>query len=77
MQKTYSIVAVSAVVILILLGASYWSQQPKKSEVNVITETTSEVVVPSVSTNPLENKSDINPIDQTNPFKNVKTNPFE
>lgn len=27
--------------------------------------------------NPLGNKPDTNPLSETNPFKNVKTNPFE
>ncbi|MBI2670197.1 MAG: hypothetical protein HYX20_03570 [Candidatus Yanofskybacteria bacterium] len=27
--------------------------------------------------NPLSNKPDTNPLSQTNPFKNVKTNPFK
>ena len=65
MKKTY---LVGAVFVLILLGASYWYWQSK----NVVVE-----VLPSVSTNPLDNKPDINPADQTNPFKNIKTNPFE
>ncbi len=34
-------------------------------------------VLPSIQTNPLENKPDVNPVDKTNPFKDIKTNPFE
>ena len=26
--------------------------------------------------NPLDNKPDVNPLTQTNPYKNIKTNPF-
>lgn len=33
--------------------------------------------LPSLSTNPLENKPDINPADAGNPIKDIKTNPFE
>jgi len=33
--------------------------------------------LPSIQTNPLENKPDINPADKANPYKNIKTNPFE
>ncbi|MFA6338954.1 MAG: hypothetical protein WCW87_02775 [Candidatus Paceibacterota bacterium] len=43
----------------------------------VITDSASKGVLPSVTTNPLENKPDINPVDKANPFKDVKTNPFE
>jgi flagellar basal body-associated protein FliL len=34
-------------------------------------------VLPSIQTNPLENKPDINPADKANPYKNIITNPFE
>ena len=34
-------------------------------------------ILPSIQTNPLENKPDINPVDKANPYKNIKTNPFE
>ncbi len=27
--------------------------------------------------NPLQNKPDLNPVNKTNPFKELKTNPFE
>ena len=77
MKKSYLIAIVLVVVLLILLGASYWYLQSKKSGVEVIIETANEEVLPSVSTNPLDNKPNINPADQTNPFKNIKTNPFE
>lgn len=33
--------------------------------------------LPSISPNPLESKPDVNPADKANPFKNIKTNPFE
>jgi len=77
MKKSYLIAIVLVVVLLILLGASYWYLQSKKSGVEVIIEPANEEVLPSVSTNPLDNKPNINPADQTNPFKNIKINPFE
>ncbi len=77
MKKSYLIAAASVIVLLILLGAGYWYVRSGKTEVKVTTETPNEEVVPSVSTNPLDNKPNINPVDQTNPFKNIKTNPFE
>lgn len=33
--------------------------------------------IPSIQTNVLENKPDLNPINKANPIKEVKTNPFE
>ncbi|MDP2703840.1 MAG: hypothetical protein Q8P01_01310 [bacterium] len=77
MKKSYLIAVVSAIVLFILVGAGYWYTRSGKTEVQVTTETPDKEVAPSVSTNPLDNKPDINPVDQTNPFKNIKTNPFE
>lgn len=42
-----------------------------------INDTATKGVLPDLQTNPLENKPDVNPIDKTNPFKDIKTNPFE
>ena len=73
MKKIFWVVLV--IILLILLAVIYW--QSPKEEAGVVTDTTKEAVVPSTSTNPLDNKPNINPVDQTNPFKNIKTNPFE
>lgn len=32
--------------------------------------------LPSIGTNPLESKPNVNPVDKANAFKNIKTNPF-
>jgi hypothetical protein len=77
MKKTYLIATISVIILLILIGTGYWYMQSGKSEIQVETETPQAEVVPSVSTNPLDDKPNVNPIDQTNPFTNVKTNPFE
>jgi len=44
-----------------------------------ITESASQGTLPSldVNKNPLEKAPDINPASRANPFKNIKTNPFE
>lgn len=42
-----------------------------------ITESATQGALPSIQTNPLENQPDINPVSKTNPFKKIKTNPFE
>lgn len=43
-----------------------------------ITDSITKGVLPSLDivTNPLENNPSVNPVDQTNPFKYIKTNPF-
>ncbi len=41
-----------------------------------ITDSATKGVLPSLQTNPLEDKPDINPADKANPFKDIKTNPF-
>ena len=74
MKKTYLMAIGAAVVLLILLGAGYWYWQPKKT--SQPTQSSGEIL-PAVSTNPLNNKPDINPVDKTNPFRSLKTNPFE
>jgi hypothetical protein len=77
MKKSNLIVAVSVIVLLILLGTGFWYWQTKKNSIIITPEVINEAVVPLVSTNPLDNKPNINPIDQTNPYKNIKTNPFQ
>lgn len=34
-------------------------------------------VLPDIQANPLEEKPNLNPVDKTNPYKNIKTNPFK
>jgi flagellar basal body-associated protein FliL len=77
MKKPLLIAIISAVVLFIVSGVGYWYWQAKKSGGEVVPETVKEEVLPSMSTNPLDNKPDVNPINQVNPFNNVKTNPFE
>jgi flagellar basal body-associated protein FliL len=44
-----------------------------------VTQSATQGVLPSIGTvaNPLENKPVVNPVDVSNPFKSVKTNPFQ
>ena len=77
MNKKYIIIILVLLILVLVGGGYYWHWQSKKSGVEVITETANGEVLPSVSTNPLDNKPNVNPIDQTNPYKNIKTNPFE
>jgi len=87
------IIAIVAVVLLISLGVGgylYWNNFKKSKEApetnaiekagetaNQITEEATKGVLPSIQTNPLENKPDVNPASQANPIKDIKTNPFD
>ena len=76
------LIVIVAIIGLGIGGYFYWKSKQKAAQsagevAQKITESASQGVLPSVSTNPLENKPDVNPVDKTNPFKNIKTNPFE
>lgn len=90
MNKKNIILLIIAVVLLIGLGVGgcfYWNYL-KKSKAGTkalekagetaekITESATQGALPSIGTNPLESKPDINPADKANPYKNIKTNPF-
>lgn len=76
-----SAVAAVLLIALILGGYFYWINY-KKIKTNDfgtaenITNSATKGVLPSLETNPLENKPDINPADNANPLKDIKTNPF-
>jgi flagellar basal body-associated protein FliL len=83
-----TIVVIVLVVALVAVGYVYWNKwkiAKKGSEAlekageatGKLIEGATKGVLPSVGTNPLESKPDINPADKANPFKNIKTNPFE
>lgn len=68
------------VVVLGLLGYFYWNKTKKVDTDIKILDTTDNItqeVLPEINTNPLKNNPEINPVDKTNPFKDIKTNPFE
>lgn len=90
-NKIIIIVAVAAVCAGIGTGGYFYWKNLQKSKANneiksldaaentaaKITESATQGTLPSIGTNPLENKPNINPVDNANPFKNIKTNPFE
>ncbi len=91
-KKTLIIlIAIIAAVLLIALGTIgyfYWDKQKKLKagkdalegageSAEALTESATKGLLPSLGENPLENKPDINPADKSNPFKDIKTNPFE
>ena len=75
------------VLLAAVIGLSVWgyfyfknkfvSAPESAEEAEKITEGATRGVLPSLETNPLENKPDINPADKANPIKNIKVNPFE
>lgn len=88
MTKKTLIIIVAILIIVGIGGYIYWN---KIVETNIgmnalkkigeaakkLTESVTKGVLPSIQTNPLENKPDLNPADKANPFKNIKINPFE
>ena len=85
-KKALIIAVIILLIVLVIAGYFYWSWLKKTSilrelEKNQaaeekILESATKGVLPSLETNPLENKPDINPADSANPIKNIKTNPF-
>lgn len=82
------IIAVAVVLLVVLIIAGFYWINLKKSKAGLdalenasntaqdITNSATKGVLPSLQTNPLEDKPDINPADKANPFKDIKTNPF-
>lgn len=79
MNKKRIIVIVFVLILLALAGYFvFWSGiffQPYEDMGSIVNQG----VLPSLgdSTNPMKNKPDINPMDASNPFRSIKTNPFE
>ena len=89
MTKKYIIIAL---VLLLILGGGYyyWKTNMQKSPteqavediqktVDAINQDVSQGVLPVIdaTVNPMENAPDTNPLSNTNPFSDVKVNPFE
>jgi len=79
------LIGVSTVVFLALVGGGYyyWKTQMQKSPAEQTTENIQETpagVLPTIDTgavNPMESAQSANPYDKTNPFSNIKINPFK
>ena len=85
-KEALIIIATVLLIGLIVGGYFLWkeSASPEKETLDKageaaekITESATKAVLPSLGTNPLENKPDVNPADKANPFKNIITNPFK
>ena len=88
MDKKIIIIIVASILLITIIGFSilgyfYFKNKTSsalektKGAAEKITEDATKGVLPSLQTNPLENKPNINPADKANPIKNIKTNPFE
>ena len=72
-HRTIAIFVLVVVALGVVLGYYYYSKNKNTSVLDAATQG----VLPSIGTNPLTNKPDINPTSRTNPFDSVKTNPFD
>jgi hypothetical protein len=91
MNKKTTIIIIVTILIIIGLGAGgyiYWNNQKKskaaaeasqkaKKAADAVLDSALKGVLPPLEINPLENKPDLNPVEKANPYKNIKTNPFE
>lgn len=72
-NKVAIFVVVVVVVAVALAGYMFF----KKGEVEELPADTTPSLGENTSTNPMDNKPDLNPAGQSNPFRSIKTNPFE
>lgn len=88
-KKVILIIIIAVVVVGLAIGGYFFWNHWKKSAspenkaienageaAEKLTESATKGVLPSIGTNPLESKPDVNPVDKANAFKNIKTNPF-
>lgn len=66
MKKIYMIIALVLLVLGLAVGGYYWKTKMQKSATGVVNPV-----------NPTESVQGVNPYDKTNPFSNIKVNPFE
>ncbi len=86
MNKTLLIIIVAVVVLGLVVGGYFWwqsvSKTPEEKAAEALQKSIEAVTgatLPEISTetNPLEKAPDTNPINKTNPFKGLYTNPFK
>lgn len=89
-SKTLIIIAVAVMLVIAALavaGYFYWdwllrnnalkNLEKNSGSAEKLLEDATKGVLPSLETNPLSNKPDINPASAGNPIKDIRTNPFE
>ncbi len=73
MMNKKLLIIISAAVFLALAGGGYyyWKTQMQKSAADVLQ------AIDTGAVNPMESAQSANPYNKTNPFSNIKVNPFE
>ncbi len=79
MNKKGIVIFVSIILIIIVGVVGYLLLSSSSQQAEDVSKMVNQGVLPSLgeSTNPMNNKPDINPVDASNPFRSIKTNPFE
>lgn len=85
MNKKYLVVAVVLVIVAVAAVLIMNFQTDQSVETNIVDAPADDLnkqatqgAMPSIDpkSNPMENAPDINPVSNTNPFSDIKTNPF-
>jgi len=79
MNKKGIIIFVSIILIVVVGVIGYLLLDSSSQRAEDVSKIVNQGVLPSLgeSTNPMKNKPDINPVDASNPFRSIKTNPFQ
>lgn len=83
MPKKILLIAATLVLLAALATGAYLylnkGQAPEaaRDAAEKLSQSAGQGVLPAIGTNPLENKPNLNPVDKTNPFNDIKTNPFK
>ena len=74
-KKRIIIIASVLILAVLIIGYLFWKSRTSTD----ISQIINQGVLPSLgeSTNPMKNKPNVNPVDASNPFRSIKTNPFQ
>jgi hypothetical protein len=84
-KKIILIIVIALVIVVLIVAGFFWYKNYLKTKnfwanfggADNLIDNVTKGTLPSINTNPLGSKPDINPVDNSNPIKNIKTNPFE
>lgn len=79
MNKKEIIISFSVLVLaIVIVGYLLLRSKTPPQSAEDINRIVNQGVLPSLGeTNPMKNKPDVNPVDASNPFRSIKTNPFQ
>jgi len=79
MNKKIIIIVVVILVIVVVAGYLLFGSKILPQSAGNMNQIVNQGVLPSLgeNINPMKNKPDINPINTSNPFRSIKTNPFQ